>query len=200
MNLPFESRWHIPPFSALEITVKLFLRGWKSDLLFFCSFQCYAYMKYYGMKNFYSFVILESSYLCLSSDKKYSSLLVLETEKIKTLRLHPYHIFLTNAKKKQLCLKKKNSAQYLISKICQVLCKSLPFSFYFHPIWSLQTGVTILISQISSLLHLHQQTLPWFMKNQKRQVQNVQGMCSKVTRDQEDAVSWEICLCALLPV
>ena len=51
------------------------------------------------MKNFYSFVILESSYLCLSSDKKYSSLLVLETEKIKTLRLHPYHIFLTNAKK-----------------------------------------------------------------------------------------------------
>ena len=198
MNLPFESHRHIPPFSALEITVKLFLRGWKPDLLFFCSFQCYAYMKYYRMKNFYSFVILESSYLCLSSDKKYFSLLVLEIERIKTLRLHPYHILLTNAKK-QLCLK-KISTQYLISKICQVLCKSLPFSFYFNPIWSLQTGVTILISQISSLLHLHQQTLPWFMKNQKRQVQNVQGMCSKVTWDQEDAVSWEICLCALLPV
>jgi len=41
-------------------------------------------MKYYGMKNFYSFVILESSYLCLSSNKRYFSLLVLEIEKIKT--------------------------------------------------------------------------------------------------------------------
>lgn len=84
MNLPFESRRQSLPFSALEIAVKLFLRGWKPDLLFFCFFQCYAYMKYYGMKNFYSFVILESSYLCLSSDKNYFSLLVLEIKKIKT--------------------------------------------------------------------------------------------------------------------
>lgn len=37
------------------------------------------------------------------------------------------------------------------------------------------------------------------MKRQKKQEQNVQGMCSKVTGDQEDAVSWEICLCAPVP-
>ena len=53
--------WQILPFPALEITVQLFLKGWKPDLILFSSFQCYSYMKYYGMKNFYSFAIPELS-------------------------------------------------------------------------------------------------------------------------------------------